>query len=184
MCPLCGGDVFVGTRGYGCSNYKNGCKFTVWKSISGRPISVMHAKALMENGKTDRIYGFLTKSKSKFSAILKLEDGKSVFEDIEYENQANEGANPLGEVIGKCPKCDGNVVTTRFGYGCDKYKDGCKFAIGGTICSREITKEEATAILTNGKTEKLKGFVSKAGNNFDAVLKLDENKKVVFDFTK
>ncbi len=183
-CPLCGGDVFVGTKGYGCSNYKSGCKFTVWKSISGRPISVMHAKSLMENGKTDRIYGFLTKNKSKFSAILKLEDGKCVFEDIEYENQASESANPIGEAVGKCPQCGGNVVTTRFGYGCDKYKDGCKFAIGGTICSREITKEEATAILTNGKTEKLKGFVSKAGNNFDAVLKLDENKKVVFDFTK
>ena len=144
----------------------------------------MHAKSLIENGKTDRIYGFLTKNKTKFSAVLKLDNGKAIFEDIEYENQLNEITNPVGEVVGKCPKCDGNIITTRFGYGCERYKDGCKFTIGGTICGREIAKEEVTSILTNGKTEKLTGFVSKAGNNFDAVLKLDENKRVVFEFVK
>ena len=39
-CPLCGGDVFIGSKCYGCSNYKNGCKFTIWKNVCGRPISV------------------------------------------------------------------------------------------------------------------------------------------------
>ena len=47
----------------------------------------MHAKALIENGKTDRIYGFLTKSKSQFSALLKLDGERVVFEESEFENQ-------------------------------------------------------------------------------------------------
>ena len=184
-CPLCGGDVFVGSKGYGCSKYKEGCKFTVWKSISGRPISVMHAKSLMENGKTERIYGFLTKNKSRFSAILKLEDGKAVLTDMEYENPISENTSNLGEVVGTCPECGGSVITTRFGYGCDKFKEkGCKFSVGASICSREITVKEVSDLLNNGKTEKLTGFISKSGNKFDATLKLDENKRVVFDFTK
>ncbi len=184
-CPLCGSDVIIGSKGYGCSGYKEGCKFTLWKNICSRPISITHAKALIENGKTERIYGFLTRNKSRFSAILRLEGDKVVFENSEFENQASESANPVGEVVGVCPACGGNVITTRFGYGCDKYKEtGCKFSVASAICSREISKEEIAEILTNGKTKKLSGFVSKSGNNFDAVLKLDENKRVVFDFTK
>lgn len=184
-CPLCGGDIVGGKKGYGCSQYKEGCKFVIWKHICKRPISVMHAKALLENGQTERIYGFLTKNNKRFSAILKLDGDKVVFENSEFENQATESSNPVGEIVGKCPICDGNVVTTRFGYGCDKFREnGCKFAISGSICSREITKSDVEAILTKGKTEKLSGFISKANNSFDATLKLDESKRVVFDFSK
>jgi hypothetical protein len=37
-------------------------------------------------------------------------------------------------------------------------------------------------LLATGKTSKIQGFTSKNGNSFDAVLKLDENSRVVFDF--
>ena len=30
-CPRCGGDVVEGKLGYGCANYKSGCKFVIWK---------------------------------------------------------------------------------------------------------------------------------------------------------
>ena len=30
-CPRCGGDVVEGRLGYGCTNYKSGCKFVIWK---------------------------------------------------------------------------------------------------------------------------------------------------------
>jgi len=30
-CPRCGGDVVEGKMGYGCLNYKAGCKFVIWK---------------------------------------------------------------------------------------------------------------------------------------------------------
>ena len=184
-CPLCGADVVGSSRGYGCSRYKEGCKFTIWKHICKRPISIMHAKAIIENGQTERIYGFLTKSNSRFSAILKLDGDKVVFENTEFENQAQESTNALGEVVGKCPICNGSVITTRFGYGCDNFKEkGCKFAISGSICSKEIEKEDVSELLEKGQTKKLSGFVSKAGKSFDAILKFDESKRVVFDFSK
>ena len=51
-------------------------------------------------------------------------------------------------------------------------------------CSEKYDYHKPGWFLSNSKTEKLTGFVSKNGNKFDAVLKLDENKRVVFDFTK
>ena len=183
-CPLCGGDIVGTGKGYGCTGYKEGCKFVIWKHICKRPISVMHARTLLENGKTERIYGFLTKANSPFSAILRLDKDKVVFEDTKFENNEPELVNPIGEVVGVCPICQKNVLTTRYGYGCEGYKEGCKFTVSGSICSREIKKEEVQELLKNGKTGKLSGFVSKVGNSFEAVLKLDENKRVVFDFGK
>ena len=183
ICPVCGGDIIGGRMGYGCSKYKEGCKFVIWKYICKRPISISHAKALLENGVTDRIYGFLSKNGNEFSSVLKLEGDKVVFTESEFSKSEDESINPLGEVCGKCPVCaEGNVITTRFGYGCDKYKDGCKFSVSAKICGRNITIEDIKEILSKGKTPKLGGFVSKAGNNFEAVLKL-ESGRVVFDFS-
>ena len=31
VCPRCGGNIIEGKIGFGCSNWKNGCKFTIWK---------------------------------------------------------------------------------------------------------------------------------------------------------
>lgn len=89
----------------------------------------------------------------------------------------------FGERVGQCPSCGGDVVRGRYGFGCKNYKEGCKFRIGGSICSRVTTVKDAQTLLTVGKTEKLTGFISKkTGKPFDGALRLDEEKKVVFDF--
>lgn len=31
VCPRCGGNIIEGKMGFGCSNWKSGCKFTIWK---------------------------------------------------------------------------------------------------------------------------------------------------------
>lgn len=90
----------------------------------------------------------------------------------------------FGDSIGICPACKGEVVRGRYGFGCKNYKEGCKFRIGGNICGRVITVMEAQKLLTEGKTDVLKGFVSrKNGKEFSAALKLDGENKAVFDFT-
>lgn len=40
-CPLCGGNIIEGTKGFGCSNWKEptSCKFTIWKKQSKGPFS-------------------------------------------------------------------------------------------------------------------------------------------------
>ncbi len=88
----------------------------------------------------------------------------------------------IGDKIGKCPLCEGTVVRTRFGYGCDRYKDGCKFSINNVILDRVISVSNVKMLLETGRTSKIEGFISKkTGKPFSAVLKLDGD-KVTFDF--
>ena len=88
----------------------------------------------------------------------------------------------IGDVVGKCPLCGSDVVRTFFGYGCSGYAStGCKFSVNLLVCGRLISKTNMSLLLGSGRTSKIKGFRSKAGNVFDAVLKLEEG-KAVFDF--
>ena len=79
-CPLCGRDVMRYRYSYGCSGYKEGCTFSVRTSICKRNISVSNMKMLLETGRTSKIEGFISKKGNPFSASLKLEDGKAVFD--------------------------------------------------------------------------------------------------------
>ncbi len=80
-CPLCGREVKRFRTFYGCTGYKDGCKFLVGISICGRAISVANLKALIETGHTGIIQGFVSsKTKKTFDAALKLENGRAVFD--------------------------------------------------------------------------------------------------------
>ncbi len=80
-CPMCGKPIVRFKKSYGCSGYKEGCNFAIWLSMSGRVITLKHAKQLLEQGKTEEIEGFISKKTGKtFSARLKLEGGKAVFD--------------------------------------------------------------------------------------------------------
>ena len=83
--------------------------------------------------------------------------------------------------VGYCPLCKKDVLRNRYGYGCVGYKDGCKFKINLIICGRIISKNNVIMLLKDGKTSKIKGFVSKNNKLFDASLKLVDD-HVEFSF--
>lgn len=80
VCPICGKEVKRFKFNYGCSGYKEGCGFKIGLSICGRNISVNHAKQLLTEGRTAKIQGFTSKNGKSFDAVLKLEDGRCVFD--------------------------------------------------------------------------------------------------------
>lgn len=86
VCPICGKDVVAMKWGYGCSGYKEGCKFSVGE-LAKKKISATHVKQLLKNGKTGLIKGFTSKKGTNFDAYLFLEDGKVKFEFPEKENK-------------------------------------------------------------------------------------------------
>ena len=101
--------------------------------------------------------------------------------DLEIEKDTNIGF--FGDIVGICPLCGGNVIRTKFGYGCSSFKEnGCKFSISKSICSRTISVSNVKMLLATGKTSKIQGFVSKNNKSFDASLRLDADGRVVFDF--
>lgn len=56
MCPNCGNPVIEGERGFGCVNWKNGCKYTIWKNDKyinsfGKQVTPQMVKLLLANGK-------------------------------------------------------------------------------------------------------------------------------------
>ena len=79
-CPLCGGKVVKGRYGYGCLSYKEGCKFRINGVICKRVIPISAARALLKEGKTQKLAGFTSKKNTLFDASLKLEDGKVLFD--------------------------------------------------------------------------------------------------------
>ncbi|MEX2414611.1 MAG: DNA topoisomerase 3 [Paenibacillaceae bacterium] len=53
--PGCGGQIFMGNKGYGCSHYKEGCSFVIWKSSFGKALTPAMVKALVEKGTTNKL---------------------------------------------------------------------------------------------------------------------------------
>ena len=47
----------------------------------------------------------------------------------QYRRKTKQGEQTAREVLGKCPRCGGDVVEGKLGYGCANYKAGCKFVI-------------------------------------------------------
>ena len=82
-----------------------------------------------------------------------------------------------------CPKCQkGTIREGAKSFFCTEYKAGCGFTIWKEIAGKKITGGVVKELLERGKTRKLKGFTSKANKPFEAVLVLDDNKKVAFHF--
>jgi DNA topoisomerase III len=83
-------------------------------------------------------------------------------------------------MIGRCPKCDSEVVEGGDGYYCSA--EECKFKIGRTILGQQISPTQAARLLRNGRTDLLDEFISKAGRPFAAFLVMDGSGKVTFEF--
>ncbi|SHK28227.1 DNA topoisomerase [Paramaledivibacter caminithermalis] len=76
-CPECGHDVIEGKKGFGCSNWTNGCKFVVWKNdrylaSMKKKVTKTMVKKLLSNKKV-KIKGLTSKKGNKFDAILYYE---------------------------------------------------------------------------------------------------------------
>ncbi|HEY5525193.1 MAG TPA: DNA topoisomerase [Clostridium sp.] len=74
-CPACGNPVIEGEKGFGCSNWKGGCKFTIWKddryiASFGKQVSKEMVQLLLENGKAG-FRNLKSKKGNTFSAYFK-----------------------------------------------------------------------------------------------------------------
>ncbi|HEY4300188.1 MAG TPA: DNA topoisomerase 3 [Candidatus Didemnitutus sp.] len=148
----------------------------VYKIIGGRRMEESEIKELVTAGRLGPIDGFISaKTRNRFSAVLKLlknDEGKWKTE-FDFGDKADLATltpfwtNPQdGSQL--CENGNSFVVRTPEG-------DGWKqtFRLGRILCQKPITHEMATDLMAKGKTELIKGFISKKGRPFDAFLKLD-----------
>lgn len=78
-CPVCQKDVVEYPKNFGCTGWQEGCKFTVWKKIAGKEITIKNAKMIIESGSTEKLTGFMSKAGKPFDAKLSLRDGQVKF---------------------------------------------------------------------------------------------------------
>lgn len=187
-CPVCGSDMEITSFGYSCVKHRNdpeSCYFSIGK-IAGKSLGVDDLTDLLQKGETEVLKGFTAKNKKKFSAALLLKTGEDGRKTVEFDFSKNE-AEILEDVV--CPMCGGQIQKTSFGYGCMNYDQqnpqSCRFAIG-TLAGRDLTETQVKALLTDGRTETIRGFKSKTGKKFDACVALETDetgrKYLKFDF--
>ena len=188
-CPLCKqGTVMEGAKAYGCTRYREGCRFTIWKVVADKKLTEKQVKALLTRGDTDWLRGFTSKAGKTFEARLKLgEDCKVAFD---FERSAETWVAPrrateagVAQEVLTCPKCgQGNIIEGKRGHGCNRYREGCDFVVWKEIASKKLTEKQIVALIGKGRTGLIKGFKSRAGNTFAARLRLDAEWKVVLAF--
>lgn len=70
--PGCGGSIFFGRLGYGCSHYKKGCTFVIWKNSLGKSLTDAMVRKLLQKGETGKLK--FTENGESFEAKLVLAD--------------------------------------------------------------------------------------------------------------
>lgn len=111
-------------------------------------------------------------------------------ENIDVELDKNDVKQLITKVnaetqFGRCPKCkQGEIIkknTNKFTvYSC---ANQCDFVLFDKYGNKKLSDSIIKELITNGKTSKeIKGFKSKAGKTFGAILKLNEEYKITYDF--
>jgi DNA topoisomerase-3 len=156
-CPVCGKPVREGRSVYSCETGRS-CPFVVFKKMAGRAISRRMVTQLLGEGRSKVVKGFRSKKGKPFRAGLVIQEGGRVgfwFPDRKGSSSApsstasrapKEGpATPVGQ---PCPVCGrGRLVRGRAAWGCDRWREGCRFTLPFEVDGRMLTDREAAARL-------------------------------------
>ncbi|MBW5840010.1 type IA DNA topoisomerase [Yersinia enterocolitica] len=131
--------------------------------------------------------GFLRKCKSQngfFWGCSCYPDCKTSFQDKNgkpvIDKQAAEGVSARLGV--PCPSCNNEILIRQKGYFCT----GCEFKIWSEFSGKKLTQNQVETVIKKGKSGEIKGFISKVGKKFDAIVVLQDKStgKLGFEFRK
>ena len=191
-CPHCGGQVKENYRRFNCSK----CDFSITKIPGSRQFEIPEVEELLKTKKIGPLSGFRSKMGRPFSAILKLtEDSETKNYKLEFDfgqDFGGEDGEPVDftgqEPLGACPKCNGRVFEHGMSYVCEHLVSNpktCDFRSGKVILQQEISREQMSKLLGEGRTELLTNFKSsRTGRNFKAFLVKQPDGKIGFEFEK
>ena len=187
-CPKCGGEIHEKYKEFQCVK----CDFAIRKTLGGRMFEIHEVETLIRDKQIGPLQGFRSKKGFPFAAVTKLTPDFKVELDFGQEKQDANGEAPAPvdfsgkEPLGACPKCGARIFDTGMYYVCEKSvgpDKSCDFRkIGKIILQQEISPEQVRKLLSEGKTDLFKGFISnKTGRKFEAFLVV-KNQQVEFEF--
>jgi DNA topoisomerase-3 len=178
-CPKCGGEILENYKKFQCQK----CDFALWKIVASRQLEISEVEELISKGTVGPLQGFRSKQGFPFAAIIKMgAEFKPEFDFGNDKNAEGEDSAPVDfsgkEPLGKCPKCGARVFDAGMNYMCEKATGPdktCKFRTGKIILQQTMEPAQIVKLLNEGKTDLLKGFVSKKTNRkFEAFLVLKD----------
>jgi DNA topoisomerase III len=182
-CPNCGAaNLKENYRTYYCEN----CGYRFFKNVASRELSAEEVTALFREGKIGPLEGFRSRLGRPFSAVVVLnEEHKPA---LEFEKNGDSQTVPVDPNvharIGPCQVCQkGDVFDVGTAYVCENLASGaCTFKLAKRILGREISPDDMRNMLVNGRSNLLKGFISKKNKrSFDAALTLKRG-EMKFEF--
>ena len=159
------------------------------KVVAGRLLEPFEAKELLEKRLIGPLQGFRSRLGRPFAAALKLNDAgetEFVFDNAPISADGSKLDLDTQEVIGTCPACGGRVFETMMSYACEHTfgeEPTCKMKIGKKILMQDIDRTQVMKLLTEKKTDLLRGFVSmKTRRKFSAYLVIGPDGRSTFEF--
>ncbi len=85
-CPRqgCKGQIIEGKRGYGCTHYREGCTFVIWKAMPEKKLSAAMARQLVTKGTTGKLT-FKQPSGQVRKGVVVLQDRERGHVAVRYE---------------------------------------------------------------------------------------------------
>ena len=185
-CPKCGGVVQENYKRFACTQ----CDFSITKIPGSRQLEVVEAEQLLRERTIGPLQGFRSRLGRPFAAILKITPESKLEFDFGQSSE-DEGAGEAidfsgHEAVGQCPKCSSRVFEHGMSYVCEKSvgsERSCDFRTGKIILQQEISREQATKLLDEGRTDLLPGFISsRTRRKFKAYLVRGADGKIGFEF--
>ena len=107
---------------------------------------------------------------------------EAVPKDIEEMNfkdyQSNKQTELEKNIVGKCPKCENNIILKKSFYGCSNYPE-CKFTLADNFRKKKLTKSNIKELL-EGKETQIKGIKTKEKKAYNAIVKIGDNGYIEF----
>jgi DNA topoisomerase-3 len=185
-CPKCGGEIHENYKKFQCQK----CDFALWKIVASRQLEISEVEELLSKGVVGPLQGFRSKQGFPFAAIIKMgAEFKPEFDFGNDQNKDGEAGAPVDftgkEPLGTCPACGARVFDAGMNYVCEKQagpEKTCTFRSGKIILQQTIEPAQVQKLLATGRTDLLKGFVSKKNNRkFEAFLVVKDG-KTAFEF--
>lgn len=155
------------------------------KILGGRVMKEREVIQLI-NGETIGPFGdFRSKKGKPFVASLRLKDKKIEFMFLDSNSDLDIDEVKKNGLLGLSPIDQSPVYETPTGYMSESAMNGDEkkgLRISKVILSKTITEEDIKKLLNDGKTELIKGFISKRRKPFDAYLLIDQKGKIHFEF--
>jgi len=184
-CPKCGGVVKENYKKFACQ----ACDWSTWKIVASRQFEIDEIEALLREGRVGPLLGFRNKMGRLFNAEIVLNEDKQPTFDF-GQPKDDESGEPVDfsdqPPLGPCPKCQSSVFEHGMAYVCEKSVGpgkSCDFRSGKIILQQPIEREQMSKLLSEGKTELLRGFISnKTKRKFSAFLVRKPDGGVGFEF--